>query len=127
MKSSLKPSLSCSLQPSPRRGCSCLPSPWPSCAEPTRNVYSGHSLFAFRSAYSPSQVFEFKMVSFILLQNVQSHKENIYSRIYFNFFHKYWEGCSPGALMDEQPLLERLTGLHGNESSGNGIMVCVAV
>jgi hypothetical protein len=29
--------------------------------------------------------------------------------------------------MDEQPLLERLAGLHDSESSDNGIMVCVAV
>jgi len=49
------------LQPSPRPSCSCLPSPGPSWADSTRNVYSGHSSLAFRSAYSPSQVFEFKM------------------------------------------------------------------
>jgi len=68
MKSSLKPSLSKSLQPRPRPSSSCLLSPRPSCADPTRNVYSGYSSFAFRSPYSPSQVFEFKMISFIFLK-----------------------------------------------------------
>jgi hypothetical protein len=47
--------------------------------------------------------------------------------IFILFFHKLLEGCNPGALLDEQPLLEILSGLHDNESSDNGIIVCVAV
>jgi hypothetical protein len=45
--------------------CHCLPTTWPSCADPKHNDWAGHSPLAFHSAQSPSQVFEFKMVLFV--------------------------------------------------------------
>ena len=67
------------------------------------------------------------MISFILLQKVPSPNGNLYSHIYFNFFINSGRAAALEPFLDERPLLERLTGLNGNESSGDGIMVYVAV
>jgi hypothetical protein len=48
------------------------------------------------------------MISRIFFQRLYvSPKENFYSNIYFNFSLKYWECCSPAALMSEPSLVLR--------------------